>query len=176
MSLYEHIFLARQDVSPQQVEALTESFKTIIEENGGTVGKTEYWGLKSVAYRIRKNRKAHYTLMNIDAPSKAVSEMERQQGLSDDVIRILTLRVDALEIEPSVMMKSRGRDDRRGPRRDRDDRRPRPPRDDDRPSGTAKSSSSSDGSSSKASDDTPAAAETTSEPAADTGKTPEAES
>ncbi|VAW14514.1 SSU ribosomal protein S6p [hydrothermal vent metagenome] len=142
MSLYEHVFLARQDVSPQQVESLTETFKAVIEEHGGTVGKTEYWGLKSTAYRIRKNRKAHYTLMNIDAPPAAVAEMERQMGLSDDIIRILTLRVDELETEPSAMMKTRGRDDRRGPRRDRDDRRPRrddarPPREESKPTATS---------------------------------------
>ena len=139
MALYEHVFLARQDISPQQVELLTDTYKAVIEENGGSVGKTEYWGLKSIAYRIKKNRKAHYTLMNIDAPSAAVTEMERQMGLSDDVIRVLTLKVEELETEPSAMMKSRGRDDRKGPRRDgggrdggRDgDRRPR--RDDDRP-------------------------------------------
>jgi len=176
MSLYEHVFLARQDVSPQQVEALTETFKTIIEDNGGTVGKTEYWGLKSVAYRIRKNRKAHYTLMNIDASHAAVAEMERQQGLSDDIIRILTLRVDALETEPSAMMKSRGRDDRRGPRRDRDDRRPRPPRDDDRPQGDAKKSSGSEETATKTPDDTATAAKADDKPSADAGKTPEASS
>ena len=82
MPLYEHVFLARQDVSTQQVEGLLDTFRALIEENGGSVGKTEYWGLKSLTYRIKKNRKAHYTLMNIDAPHEAVAEMERQMGLS----------------------------------------------------------------------------------------------
>jgi small subunit ribosomal protein S6 len=118
MALYEHIFLARQDISPQQVEALTETYSKVITENGGTISKSEYWGLKSLTYRVKKNRKAHFTLLNIDAPSAAVQEMERQMGISDDTIRHLTLRVDELEEGPSVMMRSRGN-------RDKDDRRPR---------------------------------------------------
>lgn len=123
MPLYEHVFLARQDVSTQQVEGLQETFRTLIEENGGSVAKTEYWGLKSLAYRVKKNRKAHYTLMNIDAPHEAVAEMERQMGLSTDVMRFLTIRVDEHEDGPSAMMRRSDRDDRdsrRGPRRDRD--------------------------------------------------------
>jgi len=125
------VFLARQDVSPQQVESLTETLKGLISEGGGEVGKTEYWGLKSLAFRIKKNRKAHFTLMNIDAPHPAVAEMERQMSLNDDVIRFLTLKLDELEAGPSAMMRSRGsrdRDDRRGRRGDG-----RPPRDEDRP-------------------------------------------
>jgi small subunit ribosomal protein S6 len=128
MPLYEHVFLARQDVSAQQVETLTDEFKTIITENGGTVGKSEYWGLRSIAYKIKKYRKAHYSLMNLDAPHEAVAEMERQMRINDDVIRFMTIRVDELEDGPSAMMQSRGgrdrddRGDRRGPRRDRDDR------------------------------------------------------
>jgi len=129
MPLYEHVFLARQDVSTQQVEGLLDTFRALIEENGGSVGKTEYWGLKSLTYRIKKNRKAHYTLMNIDAPHEAVAEMERQMGLSTDVIRFLTIRVDEHETAPSAMMRRSDRDERdgrRGPRRDRDqDRGPR---------------------------------------------------
>lgn len=123
MPLYEHVFLARQDVSTQQVEGLQETFRSLIEENGGSVAKTEYWGLKSLAYRIKKNRKAHYTLMNIDAPHEAVAEMERQMGLSTDVIRFLTVKIDEHEDGPSAMMRRSDRDDRdgrRGPRRDRD--------------------------------------------------------
>ncbi|MEM7192477.1 MAG: 30S ribosomal protein S6 [Pseudomonadota bacterium] len=123
MPLYEHVFLARQDVSTQQVEGLQETFRTLIEENGGSVAKTEYWGLKSLSYRVKKNRKAHYTLMNIDAPHGAVAEMERQMGLSTDVIRFLTIRVDEHEEGPSAMMRRSDRDERdgrRGPRRDRD--------------------------------------------------------
>ncbi len=139
MSLYEHVFLARQDISVQQAEGLLQTFRSLIEENGGKVGKTEYWGLKSLTYRIKKNRKAHYTLMNIEAPHEAVAEMERQMGLSTDVIRFLTIRVDEHEDGPSAMMRRSDRDDRdgrgdrgdrgerRGPRRDRD-HAPREPR------------------------------------------------
>ena len=131
MPLYEHVFLARQDVSAQQVEKLMETFQSIIKDNGGDVGKTEYWGLKNLAYKIKKKRKAHYALMNIDAPPAAVAEMERQMRIEPDVIRFLTLRVDELEDGPSAMMKRQDRDDRRGPRRDRDGR-DRGPRDRDR--------------------------------------------
>ena len=120
MPLYEHVFLTRQDVSQQQVDTLLASFKDIISENGGKVGKTEYWGLKSLTYKIKKNRKAHFTLMNIDAPHAAVAEMERQMGILTDVLRFMTVRVDGLDEEPSAMMKKNDRDDRRGPRRDRD--------------------------------------------------------
>jgi small subunit ribosomal protein S6 len=122
MALYEHIYLARQDISPQQAEALTGQFKTIITSLGGKVTKTEYWGVKSLAYRIKKNRKAHFTLLNIDAPPAALAEVERQQGLSEDVLRFLTLRVDALEEGPSAQLRKRDDDDRgdrRGPRPDR---------------------------------------------------------
>ncbi|ATQ69423.1 MULTISPECIES: 30S ribosomal protein S6 [Methylosinus] len=122
MALYEHIYLARQDISPQQVEALTGQFKTIIASLGGKVSKTEYWGVKSLAYRIKKNRKAHFTLLNIEAPPAALAEVERQQGLSEDVLRFLTLRVDALEEGPSAQLRKRDDDDRgdrRGPRPDR---------------------------------------------------------
>ena len=122
MPLYEHVFLARQDVSAQQVEKLMETFQSIIKENGGDIGKTEYWGLKNLAYKIKKKRKAHYALLNIDAPSEAVAEMERQMRIEPDVIRFLTLRVDELDDAPSAMMKRQDRDDRRGPRRDRDGR------------------------------------------------------
>ncbi len=116
MPLYEHILMARQDISTQQVEALTESLKSIIEEGGGSIAKTEYWGLKPITYRIKKNRKAHYTLMNIDAPHEAVAEMERLMRLNADVLRFLTLKVEAHEEGPSAMMRKRDRDDRRGPR------------------------------------------------------------
>jgi small subunit ribosomal protein S6 len=119
MPLYEHVFLARQDISAQQVDALLQSFRSILEERGGSVGKTEYWGLKSLAYRIKKNRKAHYALMNIDAPPDAVSELERQMRLSTDIIRFLTVRVDEHETGPSPMMRRADRDEREG-RGDRD--------------------------------------------------------
>jgi small subunit ribosomal protein S6 len=121
MALYEHVYLARQDISAQQVEALSEQFKAIIEQNGGKVEKTEYWGVKSVAYRIKKNRKAHFTLLNIDAPASAVAEMERQMAINEDVIRFLTVRVDELEQGPSAMMRKRDDDDRdKGERGDRE--------------------------------------------------------
>jgi small subunit ribosomal protein S6 len=119
MALYEHVFLARQDASPQQVDALIEQYKTVIESNGGKVAKVENWGLKSLAYRIKKNRKAFYALMNLDAPSAAVAEMERQMRINEDILRFMTIRVEALEDGPSAMMQKRDRDDRRG---DRDDR------------------------------------------------------
>ncbi|MHA1188975.1 MAG: 30S ribosomal protein S6 [Alphaproteobacteria bacterium] len=121
MAFYEHVFLTRQDVSSQRVDELLNQFKSIIEEGSGSVGKTEYWGLKNIAYRIRKNRKAHYTLMNIDAPHAAVAEMERQMGLSEDILRFLTIRVDELEEEPSAQMQKKERDERR--RRERERRR-----------------------------------------------------
>lgn len=141
MPLYEHVFLARQDVSNQQVEALTKEFSDVITENGGKIAKQEYWGLKSLAYKIKKNRKAHYTLLNIEAPPAAVAEMERRMGISTDVLRFLTIKVEAHETEPSVMMRKGDRDERdsRGPRGgggfrgDRGDRGPRgdrPPRGD----------------------------------------------
>lgn len=131
MPLYEHVFLARQDISAQQVEDLTQQFRSIIEDRGGTIGKAEYWGLKSLAFRIKKNRKAHYSLLNIDAPSDALTELERQMRLSSDIIRFLTVRVDEHEHTPSPMMRRAERDERegrdrgdregrRGPRRDRD--------------------------------------------------------
>jgi small subunit ribosomal protein S6 len=119
MPLYEHVFLARQDVSPQQVDALMKEFAQVIEQGGGTVGKTEYWGLRSLAYKIKKNRKAHFALMNIDAPPAAVAEMERREGLSTDLIRFLTVRVDEHETEPSIQMRKSDRDERRGGDRDR---------------------------------------------------------
>jgi len=111
--MYEHIFIARQDVSAQQVKTLTTAYETIISDNGGKIEKSEYWGLKSLAYKIKKNRKAHYSLLNIDAPHEAVAEMERQMSLSVDILRFLTIKVDELEGEPSVMMRKSDRDDRR---------------------------------------------------------------
>jgi small subunit ribosomal protein S6 len=119
MPLYEHVFLARQDISAQQVEALLQDFRTLLEGRGGSVGKTEYWGLKSLAFRIKKNRKAHYALMNIEAPHDAVNELERQMRLSTDIIRFLTVRVDEHEAGPSPMMRRADRDEREG-RGDRD--------------------------------------------------------
>jgi small subunit ribosomal protein S6 len=131
MALYEHIYLARQDVTAQQVEAMTEQFKSVIEANGGKVGKIEYWGVKSLAYRIKKNRKAHFTLMNIDAPAAAITEMERQMGINEDILRLMTIRVEEHEDGPSAMMRKRDDSERdeRGERSDRGERRgPRPDR------------------------------------------------
>lgn len=113
MPMYEHIFIARQDVSAQQVKTLTTAYETIISDNGGKIEKSEYWGLKSLAYKIKKNRKAHYSLLNIDAPHEAVAEMERQMSLSVDILRFMTIKVDELEGEPSAMMRKSDRDDRR---------------------------------------------------------------
>src|ERR1700720_2335603 len=117
MALYEHVFLARQDLSAQQVEELTAQYKGVIEQLGGKIAKSEYWGVKSLTYRMRKNRKAHFTLMNIDATSAAMVEGERQQRISEDVLRNLTVRVEEHEKEPSAMQRKVARD------RDRDGRR-----------------------------------------------------
>jgi small subunit ribosomal protein S6 len=126
MPLYEHVFLSRQDASAQQVEELTAQFKGVIEQMGGSVDKVEQWGVKSLSYRLRKNRKAHFTMFNVDAPAAALSEVERQERLSEDVLRYLTIRVDELESGPSAMMRKvdrdRERDDRGGGFRDRGDR------------------------------------------------------
>ena len=136
MALYEHVFLARQDISAQQVDALIEQYKGVIEGFGGKVGRIENWGLKSLTYRIKKNRKAHYALMDIDAPPAAIQEVERQMRINEDVLRYMTIAVEAHEEGPSAMMQKRDRDDR--PRREGDrpergfDRsdRPRRPRED----------------------------------------------
>jgi len=122
MALYEHIFLARQDVSAQQVEELTNTLTEVLTSNGGKVTKNEYWGVKTLSYRIRKNRKAHYSLLNIDAPHAAVAEMERQMRINEDILRFMTIRVDELEEGPSAMMQKRDRDDDRGDRGGRSDR------------------------------------------------------
>jgi small subunit ribosomal protein S6 len=137
MPLYEHVFLARQDLAQAQVDALAENATKIITDNGGTIAKTETWGLRSIAYRIQKNRKAHYVMLDIDAPAPAVAELERQTQINEDVIRYMTVRVDAHETGPSAMMRRNERDRDRGDRgdrggrgRDRDDRGPRRDRDD----------------------------------------------
>ena len=124
MPLYEHVFMARQDVTPQQVEVMIDQYRGVIEQNGGKIEKTEQWGVKSLAYRIKKNRKAHFALFNLDAPPAAVAEMERLLRINEDVLRFITVRVDAFEEGPSVMMQKRDRDERkereRGRRRDDD--------------------------------------------------------
>lgn len=125
MPLYEHVFLSRQDVSAQEVEELTTQLKGVIEQMGGKVAKLEQWGVKSLAYRLRKNRKAHYTFINLDAPPAVINEIERQERLNEDVLRYLTVRVDEHEEGPSVMMRKVDRDRERDERggggfRDRD--------------------------------------------------------
>jgi small subunit ribosomal protein S6 len=139
MPLYEHVFLARQDLAQAQVDALAQTATDIIENNGGKVTKTETWGLRSIAYRIAKNRKAHYVAIDFEAPTNVVAELERQTQINEDVIRYMTVRVDAHEEGPSAMMRRNERDSRdgrgdrgdrgdRGPRRDREDRGDRPDR------------------------------------------------
>ena len=132
MPLYEHVYLARQDLSAQQVEELTTQLSGVITQMGGKIAKTEYWGVKSLSYRIRKNRKAHMTLLNVDAPPAVLTEIERQERINEDVLRYLTIRVETHEEGPSAMMRKSDRDDRgdrggRGGFRDRD----RPPRRDE---------------------------------------------
>jgi small subunit ribosomal protein S6 len=119
MPFYEHVFLARQDITQQQVTGLVKTYQTVLEGLGGKVGKSEYWGLRPLSYKIKKNRKAHYTLLNIDAPFEAVAEMERQMRISVDVIRFLTIKVKELDEKPSAIMK---RSDERGERGERGDR------------------------------------------------------
>ena len=126
MALYEHIIIVRQDVSSAQVESLTEELSALVSENGGSVEKVEQWGLRNLAYRIKKNRKGHYVLLNLDAPAAAVAELERIERINEDIIRIMTIRVEEHEEGPSAMLRSRDeRDERRGRRDDRGDRRPR---------------------------------------------------
>lgn len=131
MPLYEHVFLARQDLAQAQVDALAETATNIVESNQGKVTKVENWGLRSLAYKIAKNRKAHYVLLNIDAPAGVVAELERQTQINEDVIRYMTVKVDALETGPSVMMRKSERSDRRdrGERGERGERGPRRERD-----------------------------------------------
>lgn len=136
MALYEHVMIARQDLSNVQAEGLIEQFGQVLTDNGGTIVGTEYWGLRTLAYKINKNRKGHYGYMRTDCPSAAVQEMERLMGLHDDVMRVMTIKVDAHDEGPSaVIIAKNSRDERggrgdRGPRRDRDDRPPRRDRDD----------------------------------------------
>jgi small subunit ribosomal protein S6 len=126
MALYEHVFLARQDLAQAQVDALAEAATKIIEDNQGKVVKTETWGLRSLAYRIAKNRKAHYVMLEIDAPGAVVAELERQTQINEDVIRYMTVKVDEHETGPSVMMRKNERDrERRSERGERNDRGPR---------------------------------------------------
>ena len=159
MAFYEHVVVTRPDISPQQVDALVEDITKVVTERKGKVGKTEYWGLRNLAYPIKKSRKAHYSLLNIDAPGDVIAELERRHRINEDVLRFLTVKVDALSEEPSPVIARKDRDDRgkrdrdeggfgggrdrdrgfgdrpprdfgdRPPREDRGDRPPRPPRD-----------------------------------------------
>jgi len=127
MPYYESVFIARQDVSSTQVEQLTDQFAEVVAGLGGEVKKREYWGLRNLAYKVNKNRKGHYVLFNLDAPSDTVTEMERLMRLNEDVLRYMTIRVDELEEGPSIMMQAksdrdRGRGGREGGRGDRDHR------------------------------------------------------
>ncbi len=131
MALYEHVFLARQDLAQAQVDALAQTATEIVESMEGKVTKVETWGLRSLAYKIAKNRKAHYVMLNIDAPAGVVAELERQTQINEDIIRYMTVRVDALESGPSVMMRKSDRGER-GDRGDRGDRRGGRDRDGDR--------------------------------------------
>lgn len=119
MAFYEHVLVSRPDISPQQVEGLVEEVTKIIDGLGGKVGKVEYWGLRNLAYPIRKVRKAHYSMLNLDIPPIGVNELERRLRIHDDVMRFMTIRVDKLEDEPSAMLSRKDREDRPR-RRDRD--------------------------------------------------------
>jgi small subunit ribosomal protein S6 len=120
MPFYEHVFLARQDLSAQQAEDMMAQYKGVIEQNGGKiVGDPEYWGVKSLNYRIKKNRKAHFVMLRLDTPPAAVEEMERQERINEDIIRFMTVRVDAHDEGPSIMLQKRDRDERREERRGR---------------------------------------------------------
>jgi small subunit ribosomal protein S6 len=134
MPFYESVFIARQDISQTQVEGLVERYTGILTEGGGQVAANEYWGLRNLAFRIRKNRKGHYVMLNIEAPATAIAEMERNMRIDEDVMRYMTLKVEGFEEGPSAIM--RGRDDRRGGgRQDRPGDRDRPGGDRDRPGG-----------------------------------------
>ncbi len=121
MALYEHVLIARQDISAQQAEALNDQLKHMLEEQGGKVAKIEYWGLRNLAFRIKKNRKGHYSLLAIDAPAPAVKEMERQLSINEDVLRFMTIKVDELDLELSPVLARRDRErerERRSPYED----------------------------------------------------------
>jgi small subunit ribosomal protein S6 len=128
LAYYESVFIARQEISSAQVEALADALGKVVEDQGGRIAKREYWGLRALSYRIKKNRKGHYMLFNLDAPPPAVVELERQMRINEDVIRFLTVRMEEPEPGPSVMMQSRGgRGDERGRREGRSRGEPPPP-------------------------------------------------
>ncbi|NKB20660.1 MAG: 30S ribosomal protein S6 [Alphaproteobacteria bacterium] len=152
MPYYESVFIARPDISAAQVEALTESMSAIVTEGGGNVAQTEYWGLKSLAYRIKKNRKGHYTMLALDAPAPAVKEFERNMRLNEDVLRLMTIRVDELDAEPSIMMRNKNSRDERSRRDDRSENKT-----DEAPESKAKAEIETESAEAKA--DAPAASE-----------------
>ena len=119
MPLYEHVMIARQDLSTAQAESIVEHFGTVLTDNGGTLDESEYWGVKTMAYKINKNRKGHYAFLKTDAPSSAVQEMEHLMRLHDDVMRVLTIKVDEHAEGPSVQMQKREERGERGERRER---------------------------------------------------------
>ncbi len=129
MPLYEHVFISRQDLSNAQAEGLVEHFSTVLADNGGKLVDSEYWGVKTLAYKINKNRKGHYAFLKTDAPADAVQEMERLMRLHDDVMRVMTIKVDQHEEGPSVVLQAKAAKDERGRGRDRGDRGDRPRRD-----------------------------------------------
>jgi len=120
MALYEYVFIARQDINASQVEGISNALTEVLEQNGGKVHKSEYWGLKSLAYKIKKNRKGHYVLLNIETPYEALVEMERQAGLNEDILRFMTIRVDELEEGQSAVLRNKADKERRGPRRQKE--------------------------------------------------------
>ncbi len=122
MALYEHVIIARQDISAQQAEALNDTLKALVEEQGGSVAKIEYWGLRNLTYRIKKNRKGHYSLLALDAPAPAVKEMERQLSINEDVLRYMTVRVEEIDLELSPILARKERE------RERERDRPSGPR------------------------------------------------
>jgi small subunit ribosomal protein S6 len=136
---YESVFIARQDISAAQVDGLSETFEKVITDAGGSIAKRENWGLRTMAYKIKKNRKGHYVLMNIDGPAPALHEMERQMRINEDILRYMSLRVDEFEEGPSAITRNKDRDDRprrggdRGPRRDFGGDRPNKPDDAPKP-------------------------------------------
>jgi small subunit ribosomal protein S6 len=149
MALYESVFIARQDVSSSQVDGIADTLQKVIEDNGGQVAKREYWGLRNLAYKIKKNRKGHYAMFNIDAPAAALHEFERSMRFNEDILRYMTIKVDELDPEPSVVMQNKGRDRERGERGERGGRggrrfEDRPPRDDGPKSDAPKADASGD--------------------------------
>ena len=163
MRLYESVFIARQDISTTQVESMADEFAGIITNAGGKVHKREYWGLRSLAYRIKKNRKGHYIMFNLETDGPTLKEYERIMGLNEDVLRFLNIRIEEVEEAPSIIMQNKGERSERGDRDrgdrdrgDRGDRGPRGPRPDQSDRGGDRSASESKADAPKAAEDAPA--------------------